>query len=68
MIQIDKNTFIQPVGSKQRFGLIEAHGMLATQNHIEYYHHKVHHTTEQTPNRRYEESMKKLPESDKNNK
>jgi len=31
----------------------------SVQNHIEYYHHKVHHTTEQTPNRRYEESMKK---------
>ena len=26
-IQIEKNTFIQPVGSKQRFGLIEAHGI-----------------------------------------
>ena len=29
------------------------------QNHIDYYHQKVHHTTEQTPNKRYEESIKK---------
>ena len=29
------------------------------QNHIDYYHQKTHHTTEQTPNKRYEESIKK---------
>ena len=29
------------------------------QNHIDYYHQKVHHTTLQTPQERYEESMKK---------
>jgi putative transposase len=29
------------------------------QNHIDYYHQKVHHNTEQTPNKRYEESIKK---------
>jgi putative transposase len=29
------------------------------QNHIDYYHQKVHHTTEQTPQNRYQESMKK---------
>jgi putative transposase len=29
------------------------------QNHIDYYHQKVHHTTEQTPQYRYQESMKK---------
>ena len=29
------------------------------QNHIDYYHQKTQHTTEQTPNKRYEESMKK---------
>jgi putative transposase len=29
------------------------------QNHIDYYHDKTHHTTEQTPNYRYQESMQK---------
>lgn len=29
------------------------------QNHIDYYHQKVHHTTLQTPQARYDESMKK---------
>jgi putative transposase len=28
------------------------------QNHIDYYHDKTHHTTKQTPNDRYDESMK----------
>ena len=31
-IQIEKSTYIQPVGSKQRFGLIEAHGILIAPN------------------------------------
>jgi hypothetical protein len=26
---------------------------------IDYYHQKIHHNTEQTPNKRYEESIKK---------
>ena len=30
------------------------------QNHIGYYHQKTHHTTEQTPHERYEESLKKV--------
>jgi hypothetical protein len=29
------------------------------QNHIDYYHQKVHHTTLQKPQDRYDESMKK---------
>jgi len=29
------------------------------QNHIDYYHQKTHHTTDQTPNERFEESIKK---------
>src|SRR5574343_439804 len=28
------------------------------QNHIDYYHQKIHHTTKQTPNDRYEQSIK----------
>lgn len=28
------------------------------QNHIGYYHDKIHHTTRQTPNQRYQQSMK----------
>jgi putative transposase len=29
------------------------------QNHIDYYHQKIHHTTKETPNKRYEQSLKK---------
>lgn len=29
------------------------------QNHIEYYHQKTHHTTKQTPNKMYDQSIKK---------
>ena len=29
------------------------------QKHIDYYNQKTHNTTEQTPNKRYEESIKK---------
>jgi putative transposase len=40
--------------SDDGFELIEG-----VQNHIAYYHGKIHHTTRQSPNERYQQSMKK---------
>jgi len=37
-----------------RFGLFEG-----VQSHIDYYHDKIHHTTSQTPNIRYEQSIQR---------
>jgi putative transposase len=33
--------------------------LVGVQNHIEYYHHKIHHTTCQSPKERYEQSVQK---------